>query len=157
MNNVDNQHKNLSRIKEILFGEELQGLDAHLTELREELIVIIENQVKTIEEKLKAQETAFEKQIEILRQQLTQEEHRRKELEKALQEVRKQLETFVETKAKQYNDKLKKQTGQQNTQNKAALEALKTELLKSIQKLDETKLNKTEITELFGLMIQKLK
>lgn len=157
MDKIDDQRKNLSRIKEILFGEELQGLDTRLAELRGELINIIENQTKTFEEKLKAQEIAFAKQTEALKQQLAQEAQHRKKQEKARQDIHKQLETFIEAKAKKYDDKLKELVEQQNTENKTSLEALKTELLKVIQKLEEVKVNKTEIAELFGLIIQKLK
>ncbi len=157
MDKVDDQHENLSRIKEILFGDELQGLDARLAEMRVELMNIIKNQVKTFDEKLNAEETVFAKQTETLKHQLAQEQEYRKELEKTQQEVQKQLEAFIETKTKQYDIKLEHLAQQQNEENRVARETLKKELFNIIHKLEEAKVNKAEIAELFGLMIQKLK
>ena len=70
MNNPEDQQEALSRIKEILFGEELQGLDTRLAGLREELMTVVENQVKTLEEKLTTRQEAFDKKIESLQKQL---------------------------------------------------------------------------------------
>ncbi len=103
---ADDKRKDLSRIKEILFSEDLQGLNSRLGELRDELASIIENQVKILEEKLDAQEAAHKKQMEAIAQQLEEE---------------------------------------------------KKEMQEELKKLAEAKVNKTEIAELFGLMIQKLK
>ena len=145
MNDSDNQQEALSRIKEILFGEELQGLDTRLAGLREELMTVVQNQVKTLEEKLTTRQEAFDKKIESLQKQLALEAEKTNGLNAALQDVASHME------------EIKKQAGQQQEENRAALLSLKEEWSKTIQELDKTKVNKTEIAELFGLMIQKLK
>ncbi|HFB61804.1 MAG TPA: hypothetical protein ENJ69_02350 [Bacteroidetes bacterium] len=145
MNDSDNQQEALSRIKEILFGEELQGLDTRLAGLREELMTVVQNQVKTLEEKLTTRQEAFDKKIESLQKQLALEAEKTNGLNTALQDVASRIE------------EIKEQAGQQQEENRAALLSLKEEWSKTIQELDKTKVNKTEIAELFGLMIQKLK
>ncbi len=157
MKQVDDQHKDLSRIKEILFGEELQGLDARLEELRDELEGIINNQIKSLEEKLKEQKAFHEKQLEDVVQLLKEEKQDKKNIEKTWQETIRQMEISMNAHAAEYNEKLKVFSKQQQTQTTEILEALKKEFLDGINKLDETKVNKVEIAELFGLMIQKLK
>jgi DNA anti-recombination protein RmuC len=157
MKQADDQHKDLSRIKEILFGEELQGLDARLEELRDELVGIIENQIKSLEEKLKEQKVFHEKQMEAVTQLLEEEKQDKKALEKVWQETRRKMKVSMDAYATQYDEKLKAFSKQQHAQNTKILEALKTEILDGMKKLDETKVNKVEIAELFGLMIQKLK
>jgi len=157
MKKANDQRKELSRIKEILFGNELQGLDARLGELREEMVGIVENQVKSLEEKLKEQEADHKKQMEAIMQLLKEEKQDKKALEKAWQEAWQQIKTSVDANAAQYDKMLKTFSEQQYVQNTETLEALKTELLESMKKLEESKVDKVEIAELFGLMIQKLK
>ncbi len=150
---ADSQREDLSRIKEILFGEELQGLDARLGSLRDELAGIIENQIKNLEEKLKEQEISHKKQMEVFEQMLDKEKQDKKELEKTWQ----QMKTSIEENTTQHEVKLKTFLEKQQAQDKEAMKAMKDALSESIKKLEEDKVNKAEIAELFGLMIQKLK
>ncbi len=150
---ADSQREDLSRIKEILFGEELQGLDARLGSLRDELAGIIENQIKNLEEKLKEQEISHKKQMEVFEQMLDKEKQDKKELEKTWQ----QMKTSIEENTAQHEVKLKTFLEKQQAQDKEAMKAMKDALSESIKKLEEDKVNKAEIAELFGLMIQKLK
>jgi len=150
---ADSQREDLSRIKEILFGEELQGLDARLGSLRDELAGIIENQIKNLEEKLKEQEISHKKQMEVFEQMLDKEKQDKKELEKTWQ----QMKTSIEENTAQHEVKLKTFLEKQQAQDKEAMKAMKDALSESIKKLEEDKVNKAEIAELFGLIIQKLK
>ena len=145
MNNSDSQQEALSRIKEILFGEELQGLDARLKGLRDEMITVLENQVETLEEKLTARQKALDEKIGSLQKQMALEAEKTGGLNTDLQKVASRIDDLV------------KQAGQQQEENRAALRSLKEEWMKTIRELEKTKVNKTEIAELFGLMIQKLK
>lgn len=145
MNDADNPQEALARIKEILFGEELQDMDTRLAGLRSELMVVVENQVKTLEEKLSAQRKAFDKEIESLQAQIHHETEKSDGLNAGLRALRSQL------------DELINKSGQQQEENRKALQAMKKEWAETIRKLEKTKVNKTEIAELFGLMIQKLK
>ena len=157
MKQANDQQKDLSRIKEILFGEELQGLDARLGELREEMVGIVENQIRSLEEKLKEQEAAHKKQMEAVVQLLEQEKQDKERLEKAWQEAWQQMKKSIDTNTAHYDKKLETFAEQQHTQNTEMLGVLKTSLLEKIKQLEESKVNKVEIAELFGLIIQKLK
>jgi methyl-accepting chemotaxis protein len=146
MTDSDNhQQEVLSRIKEILFGDELQGLDTRLDGLRKEMMAVVENRVETLEEKFSAWQKAFDEKIESLQKQIASEAEKSNELNTGLQEIASRLDEVV------------KQAGKQHEENQAALLALKEEWKKAIQELEKDKVNKTEIAELFGLMIQKLK
>lgn len=145
MDGPDTSQQALSRIKEILFGDELQGLDARLSDLKNELMAVVENQVKTLEEKLAGQQQDFNSQIKSLKAKIENETEKTGRLGSALQEVNTRLKEIAEQAEKQHEE------------NKAALTALKKEWMDIAGKLDKTKVNKTEIAELFGLMIQKLK
>ena len=157
MKQANDQQKDLSRIKEILFGEELQGLDARLGELREEMVGIVENQIRSLEEKLIEQEAAHKKQMEAVVQLLEQEKQDKERLEKAWQEAWQQMKKSIDTNTAHYDKKLETFSEQQHTQNTEMLGVLKTSLLEKIKQLEESKVNKVEIAELFGLIIQKLK
>lgn len=157
MEQGNNQQKDLSRIKEILLGEDLQELDVRLGELREEMDGIVQNQIKNLEEKLSEQEMAHKKEMEAIVQLLEQEKQDKKRLEKEWQEAWKKMETSIDTNAVHFDKKLETFSEQQHKQNTEMLEALKTNLLDRIKQLEESKVNKAEIAELFGLMIQKLK
>lgn len=157
MKKDNDQRKDLLRIKEILFGDELQGLDTRLGELRDELVSIIENQIKSLEEKLEEQEADHKERMETIMQLLEEEKQDKKVLEKAWKKTWQQMKTSMDANAAQYDEKLKIFSEQQQEQSTGMLEVLKTELFEGIKRLEESKVDKVEIAELFGLMIQKLK
>ncbi len=157
MKQEESLQKDLSRIKEILFGEELQGLDTRLEELRKELTNVIEHQVKTLDEKLQKQKEDFQKLVKALENKLEEEKKDRKKLENTLQKTRQEYEIVIKEKTGEFDKKLNGIAQKLRSENGNDMKSLKAELLKELNKLDEVKVNKTEIAELFGLMIQKLK
>ncbi len=145
MNDLENPQQDLSRIKEILFGDELQGLDKRLAGLRNELMAIVENQAKTIEEEIAVRQKELTGKIEALQAQIAQGEKKAVGLGTSLQETTEQIE------------ELKKELKRCGEENQESLKALKEEWKQAVQEMDKAKVNKTEIAELFGMMIQKLK
>ncbi len=145
MDDLEKRYGEFSRIKEILFGEEFQSLETRLEGLRSELLAVVENQVNTLEGKLKTQEEAFDRKLDGIRQQMAGLGQKSGELDQRLQTAFNELKTLGE------------QVSQQNEQNREALLSLKTELMEAIQVLEKAKVDKTEIAEMFGLMIRKLK
>ncbi len=160
MSDSENQQDTLLRIKEILFGEELQGVNDRLSELRNELIVIIENQFKTLDEKLNRQETDFDTKIEAVKKLLVEEARKNAELHHLLDDTDKKFQEKAAENLRVYEEKLKnlkEEAQQQQDEIRASIRAVKEEMMKWVEKLEDKKVNKAEIAELFGMMIQKLK
>ncbi len=145
MQNLVNNREDLSRVKEILFGNELQEMEKRLGALRSELVNVIKNQVKTLEEKLDLQEKEFNEKISQLKKQIDGERLMNEEQNKTLQEAIEMIKNLEE------------QAVHRHDENRKALSSLKKELTETIRDLDLMKVDKTEIADLFGLMVQKLK
>ncbi|UBM62945.1 hypothetical protein LA303_02950 [Candidatus Sulfidibacterium hydrothermale] len=160
MSDPENQQDTLLRIKEILFGEELQGVNDRLSELRNELLMTIKNQFKTLDEKLDKQASDFDAKIETIKKQLAEEAQRSTELHHLLDDTDKKFQEKAEENLRVYEEKLKnlkEEAQQQQDEIRASIQAVKEEMMKWVEKLEDKKVNKAEIAELFGMMIQKLK
>ncbi len=145
MQNPRDERKELSRVKEILFGNELQEVDKRLEGIRGELVNILENQIKTLEEKWALQEKSFHRKIEELKNQIAAEKEVNAGQNNTLQTVAAQIKTLEKQAVHRYEEQQK------------SLVNLKKELDETLRKLDLMKVDKNEIADLFGMMVQKLK
>jgi DNA repair exonuclease SbcCD ATPase subunit len=142
---LENRPETLSRIKEILYGDELQSLEKRLADLRNEWTTMLENRIKTVEEQWAVREKAFDRKLKDLQHRLSETAEKNGQLDKDLQKAFEELKTLAG------------QLSQQHEENRKALFEMKTEWTQALKKLETAKVDKSEIADLFGLMMNKLK
>jgi cell division protein ZapA (FtsZ GTPase activity inhibitor) len=154
-NNINSE--SLSRIKEILFSDEFQSIETRLNEIKsgfnekiseneKKLLLQIELLKKEGKESRKEAERLFEKQKEEF-ERLTE------NFDKKIKE----LKTDIETLQKETTEKLKDFLTKSNQNSKEEIDKIKKSIEKTLEELRSTKVDKAEIAELFGMVINKLK
>jgi tRNA G10 N-methylase Trm11 len=154
-NNMSSE--SLSRIKEILFSEEFQSIETRLNEIK-----------AAFDEKLSENERKILREIELLKKEGNEKvDEIEKLLEKQKEENKKLMENFddkfkelkseMETFKNSTEDKLKEFLIKSQENSKEEVENIRINIEKTLEELRATKVDKSEIAELFGMVINKLK
>ncbi len=151
------ESESLSRVKEILFGDDLQNLAERLKEIKNDY-----------SSKLEEQNIHFAEAIDKL---TLETDTKNQSVSKLLEEQKKKAETLtsqIDTRIKQLEKTINAVQAKFEIRSKEFLQraseaasvstnALKEEMIKSIDELRNTKVDKSEMAELFGMVIKKLK
>jgi len=150
------ESESLLRIKEILFGDDLQSLATRLDEIKHDFSSQVEEQEKGFAQKLNALSTDNVRKIEALEKVFNEQKKQSDVLLKQIDMRMKQIEEKITTSQSEFDKKLEVFL-QRVEDNTLSTKKLKEEVESALTKLRSDKVDKSEIAELFGMVINKLK
>jgi len=147
------ESENLSRIRDILFGDELQSIEQKLGSTKEENSASVEKLKIDFEDRLKEIEQI---QLNRFKEVDTNHEKSIKLQNDSLNEIKQEivnLKSSIDKSLEQFDDKI---TNLENTINQT-INQLKEEYLTRVKDLDKNKLNKTTIADMLVELAENLK
>ena len=162
--NSGSESENLSRIKEILFGEDLQSIDQKFKSFKDENSLIHETLKKELEDRLKKIEQVLDektKEVDKIQEKSTEvqkdiNEEIKQEIVNITLEVKNEKEKFEGNLNKKI-DELNSLVSNLESSLKQAIETLKKEQEEGSQRLNESKVGKDDIADLLIDLGNKLK
>ncbi len=162
--NKGSESENLSRIKDILFGDDLQSIEHKLTSFKSENQITHDKLKKDLDERFKSIETELnEKAKRIAELQGKNNEDQKDIISNFKQEIininidaKNEREKFVDSITEKISELTEQISGFEDSL-KQAIEEIKQELKSKSEDLDNSKVNKSSVVELFSEMAEKLK
>ncbi len=149
--------ESLSRIKEILFSDEFQSMETRLNEIKAGFDEKIAESEKKLQERIELLQKESDGKSAAIRKLVDEQKEKNKKLAAGIDQKLKEIKADLERFEKATEDKLETFLAKSHESSKEEIETLKKEIEKSLNNLRETKVDKAEIAELFGMVINKLK
>ncbi len=151
------ESESLSRVKEILFGDDLQNLAERLKEIKNDYSSKIEEQnihfSEAIDKLILERETKNQAVNKLLEEQKKKTDLLTSQVDTRI----KQLEKTINAVQNKFEIRFKEFLQRSSEAASVSTKALKEEMAKSIDEIRNTKVDKSEMAELFGMLIKKLK